>query len=697
MIIKRLYLKNIRSYEEQTIEFPEGSVLLSGDVGSGKTTILLALEYALFGFQPGQKGSALLRNSSSQGEVIAELEVEGKSLIIHRCLKREGNSITNEYSAITYDNQKEECSVTELKSKILQILGYPSEFLRKNNLLYRYTIYTPQESMKQIILEDADTRLNILRHVFGIEKYKRIRENLTLLISHLKDDSKTFQAETKYLEEDNAHVKEVNSLIQGLSNSLTEQSLKLEEEVKKREKIETESIALEKKIREKEVFEKEIEKTNLLIDTKRETKRILNIELEELSRSIIHLGKPFEESEYNLCLAKLKSLNESLDFLNKQNISLLGQYRLVEQNQMDNLNKKERIFKIDICPTCLQDVSDNHKHNILNETENKLSDLKRQKGQLDEQKLRLVSEINQKRQEIQDLEKEKLSLEILKSRTEFIENAYKKKQTIIKQQEAISQDLDLLEKHTTHLKEGILKFSKFDNIYKKTKEDLRTALLIERKSEISLAESRKEKSLLEKSLLELQEKIIQKESIKIKLNNSLSIIDWLSNYFLKLVNFTEIQIMLRLRREFALFFSNWFQMIAGDTFTIRLDENFTPIINQGEIEMEYSFLSGGERTAIALAYRLALNQTINSIMSDIKTKDLVILDEPTEGFSEAQIDKIRDVLEELNTKQLIMVSHETKIGSFVDNIIKVKKIADSTQIEDSNQDEITQIPEDQKT
>ena len=114
-------------------------------------------------------------------------------------------------------------------------------------------------------------------------------------------------------------------------------------------------------------------------------------------------------------------------------------------------------------------------------------------------------------------------------------------------------------------------------------------------------------------------------------------------------------------------------MIAGESFESQLDENFSPVIMQGGIEMEYSFLSGGERTAVALAYRLALNQTINSILSQIKTKDLVILDEPTEGFSETQINKIRDVFNELKINQLIIVSHEPHIDSFVDNVIKLKK------------------------
>jgi DNA repair protein SbcC/Rad50 len=68
-----------------------------------------------------------------------------------------------------------------------------------------------------------------------------------------------------------------------------------------------------------------------------------------------------------------------------------------------------------------------------------------------------------------------------------------------------------------------------------------------------------------------------------------------------------------------------------------------------------------------------LNQTINSVLSEIKTKGLVILDEPTDGFSKQQLNKMRDVLQQLNIEQLIIVSHDQTIESFVDNIIKLTK------------------------
>ena len=54
MFLKSIKLNNIRSYEHAEINFPSGSVLLAGDIGSGKSSILLAIEFAIFGAKKGE-------------------------------------------------------------------------------------------------------------------------------------------------------------------------------------------------------------------------------------------------------------------------------------------------------------------------------------------------------------------------------------------------------------------------------------------------------------------------------------------------------------------------------------------------------------------------------------------------------------------------------------------------------------------
>ena len=155
MLLKKLIIDNIRSYKHEEIDFVEGSTLLAGDVGSGKTSVLLSIEFALFGLQPGQKGTSLLRNGEDKAEVSIEFEVDNQNILIKRSLKR-GKSISQDYCSITINGETREISVMELKNKVLDILNYPKEFSKKQNLLYKFTVYTPQEEMKQIIIQDAN-------------------------------------------------------------------------------------------------------------------------------------------------------------------------------------------------------------------------------------------------------------------------------------------------------------------------------------------------------------------------------------------------------------------------------------------------------------------------------------------------------------------------------------------------------------
>jgi exonuclease SbcC len=74
---------------------------------------------------------------------------------------------------------------------------------------------------------------------------------------------------------------------------------------------------------------------------------------------------------------------------------------------------------------------------------------------------------------------------------------------------------------------------------------------------------------------------------------------------------------------------------------------------------------------MALAYRFALNSVIRESLAS--QPELVILDEPTDGFSREQVYKMRTLLEELDSKQVILVSHEKELESMADHIFRVEK------------------------
>jgi len=685
MKIKKISVENIRSYENEEINFPDGSLLLSGDIGSGKSSILFAIEYALFGLQPGQRGLSLLRNNTDSGSVILEIEVQGKKVILEKKLKRSTRGITNEYASIIIDGKKEESSVTEIKTKLLELLGYPLEFIKKNNLLYRYTVFTPQEQMKQIILEDPETRLNTLRNIFGIEKYRRIRENLSVILTNLKDEIRFLQGKTASLEEEKTKAADKIKSLEEINNKKPELTKIQREKKEYREKIEADLLELQSKIKEKQMLETEIEKTKILIKTREELFSNLEKNYTELLFSIPEETVKFSQESYNFILEKIKISEATLERLNSQYIDIISNLNSLEKIKLDNLTKKERLFKIDICPTCLQDVPETHKHNILNETESLISKIQNQSLELQKEKEKMIILIQKEKSDLQNLKKEQSNLELSRDRLKKISETQAKLTEIEENKEHSTRDISILKNHLITLKEGLLFLSKFDNIIKLKQKSLELARTEERKAEISLAELNKEIELTSREIKSLQEKVNETEKIKKKLAHLVEIQEWLSTKFLSLIEFTERNVLMNLRIEFSNLFKKWFSsLVSQESLQVQLDESFTPIIIQGETEMSYDFLSGGERTAVALAYRLALNQTINLNLSKIQTHDIIILDEPTEGFSETQIDKMRDVLQELNVSQLIIVSHEQKMESFVENVIKIQKRGDISEVYEEN-------------
>jgi DNA repair protein SbcC/Rad50 len=176
-----------------------------------------------------------------------------------------------------------------------------------------------------------------------------------------------------------------------------------------------------------------------------------------------------------------------------------------------------------------------------------------------------------------------------------------------------------------------------------------------------------------KKIIELEEKVD-----RIAFTDQIGL--WLNQHFIPSLVQIESQVLVSVKDEFNKLFQKWFYLLieAGD-IDIEIDEFFTPIVNQSGYRLEVDSLSGGEKTSIALAYRLALNEIIRRmIMFD---DNLLILDEPTDGFSKEQLVQIKNVLEELTAAQVIIVSHEKELEGFVETIFRVAKESEKSQVE----------------
>ncbi|MBW2992109.1 SMC family ATPase [Candidatus Woesearchaeota archaeon] len=813
MIINSVKLENIRSYTNEMIEFPEGSTLLSGDIGSGKSTILLAIEFALFGLKKGA-GNSLLRHGKKEGGVEVRFKVDNKNVVIKRVLKRSRDDARQTAGYIVIDNIKSDLTPIEIKSKVIELLGYPKDSLTKKDLIYTYTVYTPQEQMKEILSDDVENRLEILRKVFGIDKYKRIRDNCGLLIRDVKERRAKLEGKSENLEIRKKEKEEIEKESRESKEKLEKININLEKARKSMFESKSRLREFENKVYRLNNIKKDLEHSERSIDEKRDllknTKQeqdILSIQIETLKRKIVgidigaaplrseediekeisekqehinHILKKREliKEKLNNNAEQGKEVNKRIEEIEKSNeeqrkkkpvidrlkqeieiidkveedieksISLLQEITgKISENKIQIITSKniiEKIKRLDNCPTCMQKVSDMHKRSIIKKETTKtkehkvemlrMDDIRKEKEALLKKQKQKHSELLKKQNMLERLnaeikrlyddekriesergfldvlrdERNKLKVEFeqvlsidieklrkmianFKKMLEIIRsNKMKEKEkenmvSLVKEKEEQTRKLDIQEKNINEfiedkkrlineLKENIKELGEAEEIYNKLKNEFDDKASEEKNIEVEKAALNSEMNNIKRRAEELGKEIIEKEDAKKEVKRLSELQNWIDNYFVSLMGIIEKQVMANIFWQFNELFQQWFnQLMEDETINARIDEQFTPVIEQNGYDTKIDFLSGGEKTSAALAYRLALNKVINKLVSHIKTKELIILDEPTDGFSSEQLDKVRVVLEDLDVKQLIMVSHESKIESFVDNVIRINK------------------------
>ena len=673
MIFKSLKLKNIRSYENLEIKFPRGSLLLAGDIGSGKTPILLGLQFALFGLQPGQKGASILRQGEDEARAYLELEIDEENIILERTIKKsKSDSITQDNNIITIGTTREELSTSEMKNRVINLLRYPKEFVKKSNLLYKFTVYTPQEEMKSIVMEKPEIRLDTLRHIFGIDRYKRIKENTQILFQKIKEQVKLKEilASELNLIKEKFNIENEKKII--LTRETNNLNIEYQNLILTKQTSEEKLSSLQKSLDNKRTLESELEKSKVVLEAKKHLESRMKKEI-ILMQKQIHEESNFSQERLDSVSELLNNHKKTLEEQNSEFLIITSQISVLDSRKEQPHELKNKIMSLENCPTCLQKVGEDHKCRIEKRTQYDIEEIDRELEQKIQQKQILINKLEKEKELIRGYETDKANLQQEKIKSEHQKTIQIKIKSDAFVLDRTSNEIEQLQIQLQDAQIKIQTFSKLQEEFDQAKKEFQEINEISRIKEITMATKTKELELLKIRLQELLEEIQKKEKTREQANKLRSLQDWIQEKFLTMINLTEKNVMAKLRNEFSSIFSEWFSTLVSDSLSVRLDEDFTPIITNQDYEIDYDFLSGGERTATALAYRLALNQVLNSILSQIKTKDILILDEPTDGFATEQIDKMRDIFEQLKAEQIILVSHEEKIEGFVDHVIKIQK------------------------
>jgi exonuclease SbcC len=129
-------------------------------------------------------------------------------------------------------------------------------------------------------------------------------------------------------------------------------------------------------------------------------------------------------------------------------------------------------------------------------------------------------------------------------------------------------------------------------------------------------------------------------------------------------------------RNFARSFS---ALVEDPGLMARCSPTFVPYVEIDGEMTPAAALSGGERTALALAFRLALGEVVRS--AGRLRLDTIVLDEPTDGFSPEQVVRMGELLRALPWGQVIVVTHEAGLSGIADASVRVRKEGGVSRLE----------------
>ncbi|MFA6398872.1 MAG: SMC family ATPase, partial [archaeon] len=382
-MLTSLTLKNWRTHAETTLEFGKGTNVIVGVMGSGKSSIVNAISYSLFGTFPAIKTRQVSLdeiimnkpNQADRAETILEFTQEEKKYRIERIIKRDG---TNEAKLLEGTRLIAGPKQKDVNEKVENLLGLNYE-------LFSRAVYAEQNEMDFFLKLSPSERKKKFDELLELEKYETARKNSVTLQNELLKENKQrkdFVAQQK--ETLKSHEEEnLQKLILEEENAIN--LLRNEIETIKKELliIEKEYTLLSDKEKQNKTLEELAIKVNSRIEGLKEdilrSERISVGEVQTQSttrkKEIVELKEKLttKEKEWKEIDLVLKKSGEELKVLEYENRKLSE-----EEKGISSLKGK--------CPTCKQELNEEHKTNLTKELAQKTDKILEQIRELQKHK-----------------------------------------------------------------------------------------------------------------------------------------------------------------------------------------------------------------------------------------------------------------------------------------------------------------------
>jgi DNA repair protein SbcC/Rad50 len=172
----------------EAIDFDElcdaGLFLLTGPTGAGKTTILDAVCFALYGSVPGVRGVKALKSQHAPDDVRPEVEldfsVRGRRFVVRRSPewarpKRRGAGMTTENARATLvetTNGEEHL----LSSRAQEVGHFIGDLVGMQATQFVQVAMLPQGDFQKFLRASSQERHEVLQHLFRTDRFSRIEE-----------------------------------------------------------------------------------------------------------------------------------------------------------------------------------------------------------------------------------------------------------------------------------------------------------------------------------------------------------------------------------------------------------------------------------------------------------------------------------------------------------------------------------------
>lgn len=191
MKILEVKLENFKSYDEKTFEFTSGANAICGPNGSGKTSIIEAISWALFDYIPyknqdnlikmtkSELANSLAPNKVAKVQVTFMSDLDSKEYTVYRNTRRQYyivEKLTNE-------------RIAESKREVAEFLIKHYNLSPTANLeeIFTNTIGVPQGTFTAIFLDTPANRKKVFDKLLNLEDYRKAYDNLKEFKDYLKD------------------------------------------------------------------------------------------------------------------------------------------------------------------------------------------------------------------------------------------------------------------------------------------------------------------------------------------------------------------------------------------------------------------------------------------------------------------------------------------------------------------------------